>query len=75
MAQVVEAQVGHAEFGFQQAPGLGEGVGAALAVFAWLAKEHHVAVNRPYRVAQRCLEGLCGPFAERNSACAVVLGV
>lgn len=75
MAQVVEVQVGHAELGLQQAPGFGERVGAALAVFARLAKEHQIAVNRAHRVVQRCLECFCGPFAEWYGACAVVLGV
>ena len=40
MAQIVKAQIRHAELGLQQAPGLGESVGAAFAGFAWLAKEH-----------------------------------
>ena len=75
MAQIVEAQIGHAELGFQQPPGFGEGVGAALAVFSWLAKKHQVTVNRAYRVVQRCLECLCGPLAEWDGACAVILGI
>ncbi|MOA40566.1 hypothetical protein D3C78_1624550 [compost metagenome] len=75
MSQVVEAQIRHAQLGLQQSPCLGECVGATLAVFTWLAKEHQVAVDGAYRVVQRYLEGLCGPLAEWNGACAVILGV